>query len=381
MPKKGKYADLEDIFGNDDSDVAVAPRKRRPSPALGVMKGELQPASVIENLKTEKKLAQKHLAEAEQALIETQQAFEQEKSQLLEQLNHSQPQGSSVSYVMPVSGQKVEFHLHELDPKLIDVSPENERIQDYLDEVSLRDILPSIEEHGQQKAGTVRPKGDGRFELIEGSRRLAAVKHLGRPYLALVGDIPDEDVRQLSIIENKHLDVSPYEKAKAYERRISSGEFSNWTQLGSALGISSSHIARYKACVELEDVFVRVLASPSDMPLSYAETIARLLKTNGSAVRAKAQELLERRLTCLSGGQPMGLQEILKELKQSLKKAVDKPSSRKPVLYGGKQGMTLKHSVSRRTGSHKFELEGVPEDKLETIRQYLLKTLGLDRLD
>ncbi len=109
---------------------------------------------------------------------------------------------------MPVTQQEVVFELQRIDPSKIDVSPENERIQEFLDEISLRDILPSIRKQGQQFPGTVRPKKDGRFELIEGSRRLKAAVLAKKPYLALVGDVPDADVRELSVIENKHQDVS-----------------------------------------------------------------------------------------------------------------------------------------------------------------------------
>src|SRR5690606_35964064 len=85
-----------------------------------------------------------------------------------------------------------------------------------------------------------------------------------------------------------------------FQRQISNGEFDSWNQLGAAKGISSSHIARYRACVELDEIFVRILPSPSDMPLSYGETIGQLLKKGEGAVRGKAEELLELRKSALT---------------------------------------------------------------------------------
>jgi ParB family chromosome partitioning protein len=374
MASRDKYGNLDDILKPAETDVAVAPRRRRPSPALGAMQGD-RPVSLTERLKTEKQAA-------EQALVETRETFAKEKADLLKRLERSASEGgadSPISFVMPVTKQRVDFQLLELDPDLIDVSTENERIQDYLDEISLRDILPSIKKHGQQKPGTVRPSAEGRYELIEGSRRLAAVKLSGQPYLALVGDVPDADVRELSVIENKQQDVSPYEKAVAYQKRIEHGEFDNWTQLGAAMGISSSHISRFRACVELDDLFVRILPSPSDMPLSYGETVAQLRKKGELALLSKAEELLKIRQAFLGDEDELfSVEDIIKLLKSAVRAKINTPTIKKPVSYRSKDGaVVLKHTISRRTGSNKFELVGVPEDKLEQIRDYLVKSLGV----
>ena len=280
---------------------------------------------------------------------------------------------------MPVTKQEVIFELKHVDPSLIDVSPENERIQGFLDEISLQDILPSIKKHRQQKPGTLRPKQGGRFELIEGSRRLAAVKLANHQYLALVGDVPDADVRELGIIENKHQDVSPYEKAKAYQRQIENGEYENWTQLGAARGISSSHISRYRACVELDELFVRILPSPSDMPLSYGETIAQLKKKGEDDLKSKAGELLQNRKTAIADKLEVpDAEEVVKLLKSAVRAKSETPKAWKPVIYKSKDGKVLKHSVTNR-GSTKFEISGVDEGQLEKILAFLTSTMKVNR--
>lgn len=219
---KDKYGNIDEMLSGADTDelVDITPkRNRRPSPALGVMTGDNRPTSITDGLKAEKQ-------KAEKALEEAQLNFEKEKADLLqalEEVKNSDSEGAPIVLTMPVTKQEITFELRRIDPSLIDVSPENERIQEFLDEISLQDILPSIKKHSQQKPGTVRPKKDGRFELIEGSRRLASVKLAKQEYLALVGDVPDADVRELSIIENKHQDVSPYEKAKTYQKQIERG--------------------------------------------------------------------------------------------------------------------------------------------------------------
>jgi ParB family transcriptional regulator, chromosome partitioning protein len=241
-----------------------------------------------------------------------------------------------------------------------------------LDEISLQDILPSIRKHGQQKPGTVRPIDGGRFELIEGSRRLAAVKLAKREYLALVGDVPDADIRELGVIENKHKDVSPYEKAKAYLRQIENGEYENWTQLGAAKGISPPHISRYRACAELEEVYVRLLPSPSDMTLSYGETIARLIKKDGEGLASKAEELCKlRQASVLEKQELPNAEEALKILKSAVRTKAEVPKAKKPVIYKSKDGArTVKHSITNQ-GTTKLELAGLSQEEVSRVIEHI----------
>lgn len=371
---KSKYGNVDSLLSEDTApQEQLPPRRTRVSPAIGAMTGE-RPTSVTDSLKEEKR-------RAEEALAEATRMFEEEKRNLLSKLEESSSSsGTPIILTMPVTKQEVTFELKRVDPSLIDVSTENERIQEFLDEISLQDILPSIRKHGQQKPGTIRPKPDGRYELIEGSRRLAAVKIAGSPYLALVGAVPDADVRELGVIENRHQDVSPYEKAKSFERHINSGEFENWTQLGAAKGISSSHISRFRACVQLPEIFVRILPSPSDMPLSYGETISSLLKKDADSLSAKAEELLNLRQEALKTKSELPDAEmIIKLLKSAVRSKTPKPTAKKPIIYKSKDGkVCIKHSLQRNNGSNKFELSGVDEEKLEKIKGFILSTLGIE---
>ena len=373
-----KYGSVDDLLKPRTVDTARSSRRKRPTPALDAMAGNLQASGTVNILKQEK-------LQAEQALQEAQQKFEKEKAELMEALSskeksESSDMQSSIMLTMPVTQTEVAFQWKTLDPSLIDVSPENERIQSFLDEISLRDILGSIKTRGQQKPGTVRPKPNGRYELIEGSRRLAAVKLAGKSYLALVGDVPDEDVRELSVIENKHQDVSPYEKAKAFQSLIENLHYENWTQLGEHQHISSSHINRYKQCAEMDEIFVRLLPSPSEMPLSYGETIAGLKRKNEVSLLNKAQELVDLREQAKVDSKVvlLDVDKIIKILKESVKSSSNKPTVKKPIKYVSKnKDVVLKYSITN-NGNTKFEIAGVPEDKIDKVLQYLLKTLRVD---
>lgn len=384
-----KYGDIDEMLSPDNTGNEISPKKRarRPSPALGVMTGDNRLTSVTDGLKADKQKTEEELKAAKEA-------FEKEKAELQKQIEDIRSEleskiaeakdgraleGVPIVLPMPVTKQEVSFELKQVDPSLIDVSPENERIQTFLDEISIQDILPSIKKHGQQKPGTLRPTEGGRYELIEGSRRLAAVKLAERQYLALVGEVPDADVRELSIIENKHQDVSPYEKAISYQRQIERGEFESWTQLGAAKGISSSHIARYKACIDLDELFVRILPSPSDMPLSYGETIVELKKKGEKPLTSKAKELLKQRNSALDQrGDVLDVEDVIKILKSSVRTKAEAPKSWKPIVYRSKDKKTsLKHTVTNQ-GATKFEIAGADETQLEKLIEVLKKTLKVD---
>jgi ParB family chromosome partitioning protein len=375
-----KYGNIDDLLSNspNESPRTATPSRRRsrPSPALGVMSGDRRPTSITDGLKAEKQAAEK-------ALVDARKTFEFEKHTLLKELDEARSStvGSApIVLRMPVTKQEVTFELRRISPELIEVSPENERIQGFLDEISLKDILPSIRKHGQQKPGTVRPIGDGKYELIEGSRRLASVRLAEIDYLALVGDVPDADVRELGIIENRHQDVSPYEKAKAYQRQMERGEFENWTQLGAARGISSSHISRYRACAELDEIYVRILPSPSDMPLSYGETLGKLRRKDDDALRRKAEAVLNLRLSALANGagEMMDVEEILKQLKSAVRNKLEKPTTRDPVVYQSENGkLQVKHSITNK-GANKFEMSGLSSDQLETLIGFMKSNLKVD---
>jgi len=377
--KDNKYGDIDALMikteDSADKNKPERARKKRPLPAIAAMNG-VEHVSATDLLRTEKETIEKELTDVKDK-------FEKEKATLLDDLQTARKSGNAAAPIvltMPVTKQEVTFELKRIDPSLIDVSDENERIQEFLDEISLNDILPSLKKHGQQKPGTVRPTEGGRFELIEGSRRLASVKLAGLEYLALVGKVPDADVRELSVIENKHQDVSPYEKAKAYKRMIDAGEFANWSQLSAAKGISTSHMSRFKSCAELGKVFVQILPSPSDMPLSYGETISSLLKKGEKVLTEKAKNILALREQSLGNdAEALDVDEILKELKSAVRTKTETPKMWKPVLYESNDGhRKLKHAMTNK-GATKIELVGLDKSDIEKVLQYLTKTLHMEK--
>lgn len=90
-----------------------------------------------------------------------------------------------------------------------------------------------IRDHGQHFPVVVRPRGD-LYQLVCGFRRVAALRNLGRPALAVVRELSDSDAMRLSWAEN--------------EARAS------YSDVDRAHGIFKGHEAGY-SFRELEDLF------------------------------------------------------------------------------------------------------------------------------
>jgi len=102
----------------------------------------------------------------------------------------------------------------------IDSNPEQPRLA--FDEATLEELAASIVEHGVLQPILVRPRDDGRYQLIAGERRWRASRIAGMATIpALVEDIDDDTALEISIIENlQREDISVLDEAAMYDRMI-----------------------------------------------------------------------------------------------------------------------------------------------------------------
>ncbi len=102
----------------------------------------------------------------------------------------------------------------------IDSNPEQPRLA--FDEATLEELAASILEHGVLQPILVRPRDDGRYQLIAGERRWRASRIAGMATIpALVEDIDDDTALEISIIENlQREDISVLDEAAMYDRMI-----------------------------------------------------------------------------------------------------------------------------------------------------------------
>lgn len=103
--------------------------------------------------------------------------------------------------------------LAQVHVEQIDRSPYQVRVN--IDSGELKALTRDVKEHGLNQPITLRPKPDGRYELIAGERRWLAAKDAGLETVeARIRELGDFDAHLVGISENnQRADLSPWEKA------------------------------------------------------------------------------------------------------------------------------------------------------------------------
>ncbi|HWP63257.1 MAG TPA: ParB/RepB/Spo0J family partition protein [Candidatus Binatia bacterium] len=116
------------------------------------------------------------------------------------------------------AGRKQGVRLIPLDR--IEPNPDQPRME--FDEASLEELAASIREHGVLQPILVRPREQGRYQLVAGERRWRASKRAGLDTIpALIEEIDDDTALEIAIIENlQREDLSPLEEAMLYDRMV-----------------------------------------------------------------------------------------------------------------------------------------------------------------
>ncbi|MDP2913793.1 MAG: ParB/RepB/Spo0J family partition protein [Candidatus Omnitrophota bacterium] len=113
----------------------------------------------------------------------------------------------------------------------------------YFDQERLNELISSIKEKGVVQPILVRKTPDG-YELIAGERRLRAVKALGVDKVpAIVKNVADVDMLELSLIENiQREELNAIEAANAFQRFITDFNFTQ-ERIAKVLGKDRSTVA------------------------------------------------------------------------------------------------------------------------------------------
>ena len=102
------------------------------------------------------------------------------------------------------------------------VVPNTYQPREHFDEESLAGLAASIQELGVLQPILVRPKGEGRYELIAGERRWRAARRAGMQSIpAIVRDAEDVASLEQALVENLHRsDLNAIEEAAGYQQLI-----------------------------------------------------------------------------------------------------------------------------------------------------------------
>ena len=107
--------------------------------------------------------------------------------------------------------------------RITDISPNHFQPRRTFTEAELTELEASLRANGLLQPITVRPKGQGKWELVAGERRLRAATRLGWTEIpAVIRDFDDRAMLTLALVENlQRSDLNALEEAEGYERLIS----------------------------------------------------------------------------------------------------------------------------------------------------------------
>lgn len=106
---------------------------------------------------------------------------------------------------------------------LMDVVPNARQPRTAFEEEALEELAQSLRQVGMLQPILVRPRPDGRYEIVAGERRYRAARLAGMDRVpAVVRHTADDQLLTEALIENIHrADLSPLEEAAAYDQLLS----------------------------------------------------------------------------------------------------------------------------------------------------------------
>lgn len=148
---------------------------------------------------------------------------------------------SASSVAAPQSGTANNEHVLQIPTSQIKTNKYQPRLE--FNQEKLNDLVNSIKEKGVIQPVLVRKIADG-YELIAGERRLRAVKTLGLEKIpAIVKNVVDLDMLEISLIENiQREELNPIEEAAAFQKFITDFSFTQ-EKIAQVLGKDRSTIA------------------------------------------------------------------------------------------------------------------------------------------
>ncbi|MEL6878777.1 MAG: ParB/RepB/Spo0J family partition protein [Pseudomonadota bacterium] len=134
------------------------------------------------------------------------------------------------------------------------ISPLPGQPRKHFDDAALGELAASIAARGVIQPIIVRPRGEGRYQLVAGERRWrAAQKARLHEIPALVRDLDDREVMALALIENiQREDLNPVEEARAYQR-LADEESMTQSDIARMVDKSRSHVANFQRLLGLPE--------------------------------------------------------------------------------------------------------------------------------
>jgi ParB family chromosome partitioning protein len=185
-----------------------------------------------------------------------------------------------------------------LEVPLDDVDPNPRQPRSEFDHRELEELSASIAVLGILQPLLVRPKSEGRYELIAGERRLRAARLAGLAVVpVLVVDTDEQGSLERAIVENVHRsNLNPIEEAAAYRQLIDEGGLTQ-EELGGRLGKNRVTVTNSLRLLELPTTVQQLLMAK------------RLTSGHGKALLSLQGNPLQERLARRAAEEAMSVRE------------------------------------------------------------------------
>lgn len=123
------------------------------------------------------------------------------------------------------------------------------------------ELAESIDKNGLMQPIIVRPV-EGGYELIDGHRRVQAMRKLGRgQILAIIRDVSDREAQIMHVISNlQRKNLKPVELALTYQKMLDSRIFKDKRELSKAIGKDETYVGDLLSTLQLDTRIIEDLA-------------------------------------------------------------------------------------------------------------------------
>ncbi|EAD1665689.1 ParB/RepB/Spo0J family partition protein [Listeria monocytogenes] len=247
-----------------------------------------------------------------------------------------------------------------------DIKPNPYQPRKIFDTKAINELRDSIKIHGVLQPIILRNTDKG-YEIVVGERRFRAAKEAKLKEIpAVVRDLTEEEMMELSVIENlQREDLSPLEEAKSYQFLMKKLGLTQ-AKLAERVGKSRPYIANFVRLLTLPEE-VQVMLRDGSLSAGHGRVLLGLkLKKNiiPTAKKAVAQGLTVRQL-----------EDVVNNLNENVSRETIKPA-RVPIFIRESESQLRDKfgtavSIKRRDKKGKIEIEFLSDDDLDRILEIL----------
>ncbi|MBC1969847.1 ParB/RepB/Spo0J family partition protein [Listeria marthii] len=247
-----------------------------------------------------------------------------------------------------------------------EIKPNPYQPRKIFDAKAINELRDSIKIHGVLQPIILRSTEKG-YEIVVGERRYRAAKEAKLKEIpAVVRDLTEEEMMELSVIENlQREDLSPLEEAESYQFLMKKLGLTQ-AKLAERVGKSRPYIANFVRLLTLPEE-VQVMLRDGSLSAGHGRVLLGLkLKKNivPTAKKAVAQGLTVRQL-----------EDVVNNLNENVSRETIKPA-RVPIFIRESESQLRDKfgtavSIKRRDKKGKIEIEFLSDDDLDRILEIL----------